>query len=104
MANKSETITIVGVTSEGKKFRPSDWAERLTTVVAKQGRDHRMVFNPKVAMAVDGGINSVVVDATLEADDPDTYDYLFGFGKANDLQMCDQEVCQLGKARLKQDQ
>ena len=43
-----EKILIMGHTKEGKKFRPSDWAERLYYTVAEYGRNGRIIFNPLV--------------------------------------------------------
>ena len=43
-----EKILIVGQTKEGKKFRPSDWAERLYYTVASYGKNGRVIFNPLV--------------------------------------------------------
>ncbi|MCG7756344.1 MAG: DUF3579 domain-containing protein, partial [Nitrosomonas sp.] len=34
MQAESETFLILGVTSEGRPFRPSDWAERLCGALA----------------------------------------------------------------------
>ena len=35
-------FVIVGTTLDGKSFRPSDWAERLSGVMSAFGGDHRM--------------------------------------------------------------
>ena len=45
-----EKILIVGQTKEGKKFRPSDWAERLYYTVASYGKNGRVIFNPLVKL------------------------------------------------------
>ena len=43
-----EKILIMGQTKEGKKFRPSDWAERLYYTVAEYKKNGRITFNPLV--------------------------------------------------------
>ena len=41
-------LVILGVTSEGRAFRPSDWAERLCGVMCAFGGDHRMQYSQYV--------------------------------------------------------
>ena len=48
MNQKIENFIIVGVTREGKKFRPSDWSDRLCGVMSAFGADHRMTYSPYV--------------------------------------------------------
>ena len=37
--SSNNTFIIVGLTTEGKKFRPSDWAERLCGVLSAFGAE-----------------------------------------------------------------
>lgn len=83
----TEKIIIKGVTRDGRRFRPSDWAQRLTTAVASAGPGRRIHFHPKVSMATIDGVNCVVVDASLEEEDPPLFRFLIGFGESNALQM-----------------
>lgn len=73
-------FTILGVTSKGKKFRPSDWSCRLAgpygTVVQNVIR-----YNPDV-QPVNGGDYPGV---RVQSSDPSVADYLEAFAKANDL-------------------
>lgn len=87
MTNVSAKITIKGLTNEGKKFRPSDWAERLTASVASFGRGRRMIFHPNVHMVTIEGVSCVVVDSELEQQDPMLFNFLIDFGKGNNLQI-----------------
>jgi hypothetical protein len=80
-------ILIKGLTQDGKKFRPSDWAERLTSAVATYGRGRRVIFHPKVRMVTIDGISCVVVDSELEQSDPMLFGFLMNFGQANNLQI-----------------
>jgi len=80
-------ITIKGLTNDGKKFRPSDWAERLTASVATFSRGRRMIFHPCVRMVTIEGISCVVVDSDLEQRDPMLFGFLMDFGKSNNLQI-----------------
>ena len=83
----SPTLIIKGITRDGRKFRPSDWAQRLTTSVATQTRGRRIRFHPKVRMASIEGVNAVVVDVSLKEDDPMLFDFLVNFAKGNELQI-----------------
>ncbi len=87
MADQGRSIIIKGVTTEGRKFRPSDWAERLTTAVATLGSDRRIRFHPRVHMATLDGIHCVMVDAVLKDEEPMLYHFLLNFGRENNLQM-----------------
>ena len=82
-------IIIKGVTREGRRFRPSDWAQRLTTAVATTGPDRRIRFHPRVHMATVEGVNSVVVETELEGEDPMLFEFLLGFARDNNLEIID---------------
>ncbi len=90
MSEQARKIIIKGVTIEGGKFRPSDWATRLTNAVSKPGRGGRLIYNPKVNMAMIEGINCVVVDTSLEHEEPMLYAFLMNFANNNHLQVVEQ--------------
>jgi len=83
-------IIIKGITTEGRKFRPSDWAQRLTTAVATSGPGRRIRFHPKVKMATIEGVNAVVIDASLAEEEPLLYEFLLGFARNNELQITEE--------------
>lgn len=87
MSEQAKKIVIKGVTREGGKFRPSDWATRLTNAVSKPGRGGRLIYNPKVKMAMIEGINCVVIDPSLESEEPMLYAFLIDFATSNNLQI-----------------
>ncbi len=83
-------VIIKGVTEDGRRFRPSDWAQRLSTAAAAmmpetRERRVRRPFHPKVNTALIDGINSVVVDKSLAEEDPRLYNFLINFAKENGL-------------------
>lgn len=84
---ESAKIVIRGVTRQGRRFRPSDWAERLTTAVATTGPGRRIRFHPRVHMATVDGVNSVVVEPELEGEDPMLFEFLMSFARDNDLEI-----------------
>lgn len=87
MTEAAGKFIIRGVTKDGKRFRPSDWAERLTGAVASYGPGRRMIPHPKVRMANLDGVVCVIVDADLERDDPMLFSFLMNFGTGNNLQI-----------------
>lgn len=80
-------IIIKGVTEDGRRFRPSDWAERLATAVGQFGPDRRVHFHPQVRIATVDDTKCVLVDEDLEQSDPMLFEFLIHFAKNNHLQM-----------------
>ncbi len=85
MATSDDKIVIKGVTKDGRKFRPSDWAQRLATAVGTPGTDRRIRYHPKVKVATIDGINCVIVDKSLESSEPMLYSFLTEFADSNNL-------------------
>jgi len=83
-----ESFVIVGLTREGRKFRPSDWADRLCGIMSAFGAEKRMRYSPYVRPGCTlSGEKCVVVDRRLHELEPLAYNFLVNFGKDNDLQV-----------------
>ena len=86
---------IQGLTSSGRQFRPSDWAERLCGVMAcfrsegSGGRHAHLQYSPYVRPTVLSGVKSVVVNEALREIEPLAYHFVLNFAKDNDLQIVD---------------
>ena len=93
-------IIIRGVTADGRKFRPSDWSERLYYAVASYGPNRQVTFNPLVKIKVKGDLKCVVVDARLQDEDPMIFDFLIGFARDNDLVLVDQDEHPVSEAGI----
>jgi hypothetical protein len=84
---------IQGLTSDGKQFRPSDWAERLCGVMAcfrpegSGGPNAHLQYSPYVRPTLLGNIKSVVVNEDLREIEPLAYHFVMNFAKDNDLQI-----------------
>lgn len=84
---------IQGITSDGRQFRPSDWAERLCGVMAcfrpegYGGPNAHLRYSPYVRPTVLGGVKSVVVNEGLREIEPLAYHFVLNFAKDNDLQI-----------------
>ena len=102
---QQDSFFIIGLTSNGRPFRPSDWAERLCGVMAcfkpegaSRGRDAHLQFSPYVSPTVINGVKSVVVNGKLRDLEPMAYHFVVSFAKDNDLQMAD--ACLLPEKRV----
>ena len=90
---------ILGLTTDGKQFRPSDWAERLAGVLScfrpegSGGRHAHLQFSPYVTPTVVNGVKAVVVNEGLREIQPMAYNFVKEFAKDNKLQVV--EACLL---------
>lgn len=82
-------IIIQGVTSNGRPFRPSDWAERLSGILSTFGWDQKMSYSPYVRPMNLDDIRCVAVDRQLEAINPRVFAFIMAFAKDNDLKVMD---------------
>ena len=88
-------VHILGLTSSGKTFRPSDWAERLAGVMGQ--------FRPEVAprgghwgyspwcvpSTTADGVKCVIINRELRDVEPKAWDFCINFARDNDLQVRD---------------
>ncbi|MBI5330603.1 MAG: DUF3579 domain-containing protein [Betaproteobacteria bacterium] len=93
--NSPGEIVICGLTSQGKTFRPSDWAERLASLASHMGLDNRLNYCPCVQPVLRGGVRCVVLSRALENEAPETYKFLMDFARDNQL------VVNLGRSGLR---
>lgn len=85
MSDITGKIIIKGTTVDGRRFRPSDWAQRLTTAVGKPAKNRRIAFHPHVSMVTLEGVNCVAIDPTLEDEEPMLFRFLIDFADSNRL-------------------
>lgn len=83
--NNEEKWVIRGVTEEGKKLRPSDWIERISSTLASFGSDQRLHYSNAVAPCIIDGEKCLVVARNLNKLNPNAYDYVMNFAKSNQL-------------------
>lgn len=89
---KPREFFIHGVTSDGRRFRPSDWAERLCGALAcyrpgglAGGRDALIGYSPYVRPLMVGNFKCVVLDERLRELEPMAFDFVLHFARDNDL-------------------
>lgn len=81
----SEKLVIESVREDGKKFRPSDWIERISANMGTFGPDHRLHYAESVKPGIVNGEKCLIVDPSLESDNPAAFQYIMNFAQANAL-------------------
>ncbi|MDR2836994.1 MAG: DUF3579 domain-containing protein [Azonexus sp.] len=83
------SFIIIGITRQGARFRPSDWAERLCGVMSVFGVERKMKYSPYVGPCHYDGQKAVFVDGRLAEIEPMAYRFMLNFAHDNDLQIID---------------
>lgn len=84
-------IVIEGVTEQGKPFRPSDWAERMSGTMATF-KNSRIHYSPLLQPSVNHeGYKCVLLDPKLKDSSPEVYQAILDFAKANNLKICGED-------------
>jgi hypothetical protein len=98
--SKPREIFIQGITSQGRTFRPSDWAERLAGAMssfrpggAAMGMAAHIGYSPYCVPTSMGNTKCVVVNEALRDLEPMAWDFVMSFARDNDLQVV--EACLL---------
>jgi len=91
-ATLPKEMFILGVTRDGRTFRPSDWAERLAGVMSsfRPGgvqRGSHLSYSPWCVPTVVDGVKCVIVNSELRNVEPMAWDFVMNFAKDNDLQV-----------------
>jgi hypothetical protein len=79
-------VVIWGITHAGRKFRPSDWAERLAGLTSAFGEDHKLAYSPLVLPMTIASVKVVIVGHELESLEPRLFRFLMAFAQDNELQ------------------
>jgi len=89
---------IQGVTEEGRKFRPSDWIDRISSMMASYGTSHRLVFSDLLYPELYEGEKCLIIDMVLEKENISMFEYVMNFVKTNNLKMV--QICDLENSKL----
>lgn len=84
---QTQEIIIHGTTSNGKVFRPSDWAERLCGILSSFNKDNRLAYHEWVRPILIDKIRCVAISAKLEEINPAMFRFLMDFAADNDLRI-----------------
>ena len=91
-SNNPKEVIILGVTTSGQTFRPSDWAERLAGVMSsfRPGGavpgDH-LSYSPWCVPNTINGKKCVIVHTDMRDDNVMAWDFVMGFARDNQLQV-----------------
>ncbi|KTD23860.1 PhnO-related protein [Legionella lansingensis] len=89
--SKSKKIVIEGITEQGKPFRPSDWAERMSGTLASF-KNRRIHYSPLLQPSINSdGFKCVLLDPKLKESSPQVYQTILDFAKANNLKICGED-------------
>lgn len=101
LSSSAKEVFILGLTHDGKRFRPGDWAERLAGVMsgfrpggARPGS--HLSYSPWCLPTTIGDVKCVVVHSALRAHEPMAWDFVIHFARDNQLQLV--EACLLPDA------
>ncbi|PXW87788.1 uncharacterized protein DUF3579 [Nitrosomonas sp. Nm84] len=92
MKIKSDECLILGITAEGRSFRPSDWAERLCGVLAGYDSKRRWIYSDYAQPVIHEGQIGVKVKTALQTINPDTYEFIMNFAYRNQLKIVFEET------------
>jgi hypothetical protein len=80
-------LVMWGVTAAGRKFRPSDWAERLAGCTSAFGAEHKLAYSPLVLPVSEHGVSAVIVGRELATLEPRLFQFFRNFARDNALQI-----------------
>jgi hypothetical protein len=97
--SKPRRYYIQGVTTDGRTFRPSDWAERLAGAMSSfrpggsQGGIGAFIgYSPYCEPRVIDGVKCVIVSEALRDLEPMAWDFVMNFGRDNGLRVVEAET------------
>lgn len=91
MENTTEEIIIQSLTREGKRFRPSDWVDRICSSYATFGEDRKLRYSPYLKPEMIDGIRCLAVDMQLKTTNRDGFEELMQFAEENNLNILNSE-------------
>lgn len=86
-ADSGDRLIIEGINEDNVRFRPSDWAERISSLLASYGPDHRLHYSRAVQPSVINGHKCLVLAKGLREKNPQAYDFILKFARDNKLRI-----------------
>lgn len=92
VSSTAKEVVILGLTRDGKTFRPSDWAERLAGVMSqfRPGgplRGSHLGYSPWCVPSSIGDIKCVVVHRDLREVELLAWEFCINFARDNELEI-----------------
>ncbi len=85
-------IIIEGINKEGRKFRPSDWVERISSALASFGPDHKLRYSEHVQPCIINGARCLIVSRGLSLNDPEAFHFILQFARKNQLRIQEEHL------------
>ncbi len=82
-----DRIIIESVREDGRAFRPNDWIERMSALLATFGPDHRLHYASSVQPCIIGGEKCLVMERGLAQNNPAAYEFILKFARDNALRI-----------------
>ncbi len=83
-----DELIIEGLTTDGVKFRPSDWVDRLCGMLAAFD-NQKMSYSPYLRPLLYKNMNCVAVKKTLQEQNPNVFNFIMQFATDNNLIVAD---------------
>lgn len=80
-------FVISGEQEDGKKLRPTDWIERISSALASFDENRRLHYSESVQPCVIDGQKCLVVARCLEEMNPTAYQFVMDFAQSNKLRI-----------------
>lgn len=91
MKTVTEVYLILGVTTTGRPFRPSDWAERLCGALASYDNTGRWVYSDHAQPVIHQGQIGIRVEKVLHKINPAAYRFMMQFASNYQLKILPEE-------------
>ena len=83
----NDNLVITSTMENGKRFRPSDWIERISSTLASFQVDNRLRYSQGVQPCIIDGEPCLIVASWLETADRVAYDFVMDFARSNQLKI-----------------
>ncbi len=84
----TDRLIIEGIREDTQKvFRPSNWAERVSAVLASFGSDHKLRYSEFAQPCIIDGKVCLIVAKGLEDSDPEAFGFIMRFARENHLRI-----------------
>jgi len=83
----NDRLIIEGIGEDNKKFRPSNWVERISSMLASFGPDHRLRYSEFVHPCIINGDKCLIVNRGLSETQPEVFKFILHFAHQNKLRI-----------------
>lgn len=80
-------LIVESIREDGRPFRPSDWVERISTLLANYGADHRLHYADSIHPCTIDGAKCLCVKKVLKEENPAAYQFILKFAADNQLRI-----------------